>query len=211
MRNFDIRTTLSLSPSMARAHEVIYITRGTTATLNFNFGNKVYSFEDTDQITFILKQGKTTHWYKMFTYIVETEDEIPVAGKTYYSNIQSIGEDDESYQCTGTEVLEPGDNPKELGYYEVVDGNYSWRNTKYILDPHFCQSSGIGYDYISLILSSKETAYFYATTPETMVEFEIVIRLNTDSFASLGNNDSIIIEPQHPIGVIDSLFARIGG
>ena len=211
MRNFDIKTTLSLCPSFHLAHEVIYITRGATATLNFNFGNKLYGFEDTDQITFILEQGKNTYWYKMFTYLIETEDNKPIEGKTYYTDVKPIDDNEETYQCTGTEVSSPSGNPKELGYYEVVDGNYSWRNTKYIVDQHFNQSSGIGYDYISLVLSSKETSYLYATTPEDMIKFEVVIRLNTDNFASLGNNDSIIIEPQHPIGVINSLYAKLEG
>lgn len=211
MQNINIKATLSVYPTMAAAHEVIYITRGATATLNFNFGNKIYSFEDTDQLTFILKQGKTTYWYKMFTYLIPTEDESPISGKTYYSEVSSIGEDGEAFQCTGTEVLIPGDNPKELGYYEVVDGNHSWRDTNYIVDPHFCQSSGIGYDFVSLVLASKETAYLQPTSPDNLMEFEVVIRLNTDGFVSLGNNDSIIIETQHPIGVIDSLYAKLGG
>lgn len=209
--NYDIKTTMSIFPTIVRskAHELIYITRGSSAVLNFNFGKEIYSFADTDQITFILKQGKNLYWYKLFTYLIETEDTTPVEGKIYYKNVKPVEEN--AYQCTGTLVEEPATDPKAAGYFEVVEENHSWQNTKYLVDPHFSQNSGTGYDYVALNLDSEETKKLKATSDNEFVEFEVAIRLNTDSFASLGHKDSIIIEAQHPIAVVDSLYSKIGG
>jgi hypothetical protein len=41
------------------------------------------------------------------------------------------------------------------------------------------------------------------------VQFEVVVRLNTDIYNNLSNKDSIIIEPQHSIAVVDSLYGNI--
>jgi hypothetical protein len=57
-QNLDIITTLSVCPSAPKAHKIIFITRGASASLAFNFAEKVYNFEYTDQITFIFKQNK---------------------------------------------------------------------------------------------------------------------------------------------------------
>ena len=207
MNHFDIRTTLSLYPTAIKSHDIIYIARGATASLNFNFGDKIYGFDNVDQLTFILKQDKSYYEYKMFTYLVPSMDETVVAGKIYYSDVQAI--DNDEYACTGHPVLEPAGNPKEQNYYEVVEENHSWRDTKYLVDSHFSQFSGEGYDYISLVLHSAETMQFKPTMIDNHILCEVAIRLNTDMFGNLGGQDSIILEPQHPIAVVDSLYSRI--
>ena len=206
MNTFDIKTTLNIYPTVDTSHEIIYLQRGASATLNFDFSSKVYRFKDTDQITFIFKQGKNMYWYKMFTYLVPSEDEVAVEGKVYYTKVTPIDED--TYQCTAEEVIAP-QSPVANGYYEAVENNHSWRDTYYLVDPSFSQNSGISWGDISLLLSPKDTLEFKPTTPGKELSFEIVVRLNTDSFVSLGNRDSIIIEPQHPIAVVDSLYSKI--
>lgn len=206
MNYFDIKTTMSIYPTVAKTHDIIYITRGATATLNFNFGAKIYSFSDVDQFSYILKQDKHYYTYKMFTYLVPTEDTEVDASKSYYTNVEAFEGDE--FASTGSQVLEPSGNPKDQNYYEVVEGNHSWRNTKYIVDPHFSHNSGEGYEYATLILSSTETAQFKPTTPEANIQCEVVIRLNTEVFGNLGHQDSIIIEPQHPLAVVDSLYSK---
>jgi glycosyltransferase involved in cell wall biosynthesis len=61
-------------------------------------------------------------------------------------------------------------------------------------------------DVIIFNLDSEDTKQFKPGIP---VEYEIAIKLNTDSKASLSNKDSIIIEPQHPISVVDSLYSKL--
>lgn len=203
MENFDIRATLGICPTQYCAREMLYISRGASATLNFNYGAKIYGFENTDQFTYILKQGKQIKWYKMFTYLVETEDTEVVEGKVYYTNLQTIEGDE--LQCSASEVEEPEANPSAAGYYEEVEGNCSWRDTKYMIDPHFAMSVGDGWEYISIILSPYDTMDF----KPGQVECEVAIRLNTDSMSSLGNQDSIILEPQASIMVVDSLYSKL--
>lgn len=207
MHTFNIKTTLNINPTMpSTSHELIYLTRGSSATLNFDFGKEVYDFANTDQLTFIFKQGKTLHWFKMFNYLVASQDEEPIEGKIYYTDVIPIEED--SLQCTATRVYAP-EAPLANGYFEEVDNNCSWRDTFYIVDPHFALNSGDGWEYVTLILRPEETKAFKATTPGTEMAFEVALRLNTDLFENLGNTDSIIIEPQHPVAVIDSLYSEL--
>jgi hypothetical protein len=207
MRNFDIRTTLMLSPTVQLGPEVTYLTRGSTATLHFDLGKKFYSFEDLDQLTFMLKQGKNLYWYKMFTYLDPTQDTEVVEGKPYYRNIECNSED--PFACTAELVTNIEGSPAGLGLYEEVEGNVSWRDCFYIVDPHFTYAAGEGFSYINLVLQSKETAEFKPCNIDNPIQVEVAVRLNTDKFASLGNTDSIIIEPQMPVVVLDSLYSRI--
>ena len=78
-----------------------------------------------------------------------------------------------------------------------------------MLDEHFYHYYREGYDYVSFNFSSAETKELSLTTPENNMQFEVAIRLNTDSFESLRNSDSVIIEPQHSIAVVDSLYSKI--
>lgn len=149
----SIYATLRTTPTCNHTHEVIYITRGASADLVYPLYDKVFRFEDIEQLTFTFKQGKNVSWFEMFDI---TQDE---EGK------------------------------------DVVS-----------IDPHFYHFESPDYEAISFNLDTVETKAFKAGCP---VEYEIAVKLNTDSFASLGGKDSIIIEPQHPIEVRDSLYSRI--
>lgn len=74
------------------------------------------------------------------------------------------------------------------------------------LDSHFYYFNNAEYAAITFNLDSEETKQFKPNIP---VEYEIAIKLNTDSFVNLGGKDSTIIEPQHFIEVRDSLFSHI--
>ena len=145
----SIYATLRTTPTCNHTHEVIYITRGATAELIYPLYDKVFRFEDIEQVTFTFKQGKTIYWYSMFT-------------------------------------------PGEDGTVET--------------DSHFYHFNNAEYGAIVFNLDSEETKQFKAGLP---VEYEIAIKLNTDSFVSLGGKDSIIIEPQHPIEIRDSLYSKV--
>jgi hypothetical protein len=208
VNNFEIKTTLSVCPSrIQNTHNIIYITKGASATLNFNLTNKLYNLIDIDQLMFVLKHKDGLNWYKLFTYLVRSTDQEVVPGKTYYENVLPLEED--TFQCTGSIVIAPEGNPAENGYYEETSEACSWRDTYYIIDSHFVLNNVDKYEYVTLLLSSSETASLPLTSIDTPMDFEIDIRLNTDIFSSLNNKDSIIIEPQHYIAVVDSLYSHI--
>ena len=74
------------------------------------------------------------------------------------------------------------------------------------IDPHFYSFYSEDYGTVILFnLDSEETKQF---KPGILVEWEVAVKLNTDSFASSGK-DSTIIEPQHPLEVRDSLFSHV--
>lgn len=142
----SIHATLQVAPTRRnKAHEMIYITRGASAQLTYPL--KLFSIDDIDQITFILKQGRDLYGYSAL-------DEAAAEKKVSNAHF----------------------------YYDA--------------------------DYKTLIfnLDSEETKQFKAGIN---IEFEVVIKLNTDSFTTTGNKDSIVIEPQHPIAVVDSLYSKI--
>lgn len=149
----SIYATLRTTPSCQHTHEVIYITRGASAELIYPLYDKVFRFEDIEQITFTFKQGKNLYWYSMFEPVTDAE------GKTTINT-----------------------------------------------DSHFYHFDNDEYGAIMFNLDSEETKQF---KPNALIEYEIAIKLNTDSFANLGGKDSIIIEPQHPVEVRDSLFSRV--
>jgi hypothetical protein len=145
----SIDATLHTHPTCYHTHEVIYITRGASAELVYPLYDKVFRFEDIEQITFTFKQGKTVSWFTMF----ETAED---------KTIQT--------------------------------------------DPRFYHFDNEDYAAIIFNLDSEETKQF---KPGVNIEYEVAIKLNTDSYASLSNKDSIIIESQHPIAVVDSLYSRV--
>lgn len=149
----SIYATLRTMPSCVPTHEVIYITRGASAELVYPLYDKVFRFEDIEQVTFTFKQGKNIYWYSMFK---TTKDE----------------------------------NDKDV----------------IITDSHFYHFDNEDYGAIMFNFDNNETKQF---KPNVLVEYEIAIKLNTDSFANLGGKDSIIIEPQHPIEVRNSLFSHV--
>ena len=201
----SIYATLCASQTRhAPVHEAIYITRGASAELLYPLYDKVFRFEDVDQITFTLKQGKNLYWYSMFTYVVPSEDITVQSNKQYYTITPKI---EGALQCAITEVSAPTGNPKESNYFEIsTDASLNWKNTHYVVDPHFYHFDNAEYAAIIFNLDSEETKQF---KPNLNVEYEIALKLNTDSYATLGNKDSIIIEPQHSLSVVDSLYSRV--
>lgn len=145
----SIYATLHTAPTCRNIHhDIIYITRGASAELVYPLYDKVFRYEDIEQITFTFKQGKNITWFSM----MDTTEE-------------------------GTTI-----------------------------DPHFYYFNNEEYASIFFNLDNLETKQFKAGIP---VEYEITIKLNTDSFATLGGKDSIIIEPQIPLEVRDSLYSKI--
>jgi hypothetical protein len=201
----SIHATLHTAPTSRPVHEMIYITRGASAELLYPLHDKVFRAQDIDQITFTFKQGKTLYWYSMFTYIIPSEDTAVQQDKKYYTVTLDTAE--ASIPCSIEEVKNPTGNPKELNYYEISDAaNLNWKTSKYALDPHFYLFENDEYGAVIFNLDCEETKQF---KPGITVEYEIAVKLNTDSFASMSHKDSIIIEPQHPIAVIDSLYSKV--
>ena len=207
MENFNLYATLRATPSEHHAtNDLIYITRGASAELVYKLYDKAYMSIDTiDQATFTFKQGKSLFWYSMFNYLVKSTDSQVIEGKEYYTEITPLVEG--SLQCTATKVVSSEGNPAELGYYELsTDPKASWKTHVYFIDPHFYIFDDPAYSSIILNLSSVETKQFKANVE---MEYEVALRLNTDVFEATNYTDSIIIEPQHSIAVIDSLYSRI--
>lgn len=206
----SIYATLRTTPSRCtKPHEMLYIARGSSATLDFDLAAHAYSFTDLDQIVFLLRQGKLLYWYKMFTYLVKTRDVVVMPGKFYFTNVELLDPESESLQCKGTFVSDPTGNPAEQGYFEAVEDNHGWRDTWYLLEPRINHHCGENYDYITLVLFPEDTKCFKPTTTHGEVEFEIVARLNTDPLTHLASEDSTIIEAQHPIAIVDTLYGEI--
>lgn len=208
-KDFNLCATVSAFPAQPEVHEQLYFLRGASATLDFNLSEKVYSFSDIDQITFLLHQDKALYWYKMFTYLVKSQDTEVMPDKYYFTDVELLDESSNSLQCKGTFVNEPSGNPSAQNYFEVVDDNHGWRDTWYLFDPRFSYHCGENYEYITLVLFPEDTKHFKPTHKYDNVEYEIVVRLNTDPLTHLANEDSIIIEPQHPIAILDTLYGKI--
>jgi hypothetical protein len=152
----SIYATLHTHPTCHHTHEVIYITRGASAELVYPLYDKVFRFEDIEQITFTFKQGKTIFGVPMFKTLKDANDK------------------------------------------DVIE-----------IDSRFYHFDNDDYGAIIFNLSNEDTKAFKAGV---LVDYEIAIKLNTDnldSFAALGGKDSIIIEPQHPIEVRDSLYSHL--
>lgn len=148
----SIHATLHTAPTSRLVHEMIYITRGASAELVFPLYDKVYNFEDIEQVTITFKQGKNIDWFSMF-------EAVTVEGK---EEIQT--------------------------------------------DSHFYHFDNEEYGAIIFNLDNTETKSFKTGIP---IEWEVAVKLNTDSRATLSNKDSIIIESQHPIAVRDSLYSQV--
>jgi hypothetical protein len=207
MNTFNIKSTLNIQPTVTpTSREIIQITRGASAALTFSYGDKTYTFDDTDQITFMIKQGKTIYWYKMFTYLQPTQDMVPVPGKNYYTRVSRPAN---SFKCQATQVWPTAtESPAELEYYEETDENYSWRNTDYLFDDRFNFETIGGLETVTLILRPEDTAQFKAKSGKFM-EFEVAVRLNTEEKPGFAGQDAILIERQPLLMVADSLFSQI--
>ena len=80
----SIYATLHIHPTHRPTHEMIYITRGASAELVFPLYDKVYSFEDIEQVTLTFKQGKTVNWFTMFETVVEEEKPVIKTDSHFY-------------------------------------------------------------------------------------------------------------------------------
>lgn len=74
MRNFKINTTLGVVPSMAaqRKKASYFITRGSTATLTFDLSFKAYTFNQIEQLTFLLKEPSG----RISSYIMYNDEQV---------------------------------------------------------------------------------------------------------------------------------------
>ena len=204
MNNLNIISQLDVRPRAMGGSASQQIVRGASAMLTFDYLDKVYDFDGTDQLTFMLKQDKVVYWYKMFNYLVPTQDISPIPGKVYYKDVVK---DSNSFKCTATPVPAMlGERPFELGYYEEADGNYGWKNTLYTLDSRFFYNADT--DSVSMVLYPEDTLNFKAKLSKPLT-FEVAVRLNTDANPEFANRDTVLIEPQAPIFVSDSLYSTI--
>ena len=74
MRNFKINTTLGVVPSMAaqRKKASYFITRGSTATLTFDLSFKAYTFNQIEQLTFLLKEPSG----RISSYVMYNDEQV---------------------------------------------------------------------------------------------------------------------------------------
>lgn len=210
MKNLFIKARLNSAPTHKHICPLLVVTKGATAELSYNWSGELYSLDDIEQLTFMFKQGRNIIHYNMFHYLVKTTDTVVDSTKTYFTDIRPVAEN--SYQCTATWVETPVGNPTTANYYELVTDDSGERNdTYYMIDDRFYYEFSDKYDLnmITFNLSALETNQFKTTRPGSEVIFEVATKLNTDRFANLRNQDSIIIEPQPPIAVVDSLYSKI--
>lgn len=206
--DINIKTTLGINPRQ-KPNELLIITRGATAKIDYNLADKWFSYDILEQLVFSFKQKKKLRWYAMFKYLVLTEDTEIDESKNYYKNVRYI-DVNKSYECTADLVADPMDNPLAAGYYEeVLEPEEGQNNLRYIIDSHFGHIKNSDADYIVFMLSPQETSLLSPTSPGAEMQFEITVRLNTDGQEELINHDSTIIEKQPRIIVNDSLYGQV--
>ena len=185
MGELRIRATLGVKPehNIIQAPAITYLTRGASGSIDFDLEMLDYfDSKDPDQITFIFKQGKVISSYNMFDYLVPTTDTEIDSNKAYYTQDGELVED-------FTEVL-----VEDL--YEIAEDNgYLRAYTPCLIDRHF---ELLG-ETIRFWFDTNETLEFKPTQPEDGVQFEVVLRFG----------DRVLIEPQLPLMVIDSLSGQI--
>ena len=214
MPRIDIKTILGFAPPCPK-HEILVITRGATASIDYNLFDKVYDMENIDQMTFIFKQDKKIISFNLIEYFKITEDTIVEPDKNYYKKVSAdlLSETDFAFEPIVTiEGSSIAAYIKEFGnIYEQCELASGEVNLNWQFNKHFSHVSGNGYSYITFMLTSDETLMFKPTCPENNVLFEVVTILNTDSFSGMHGEDSTIISAQHPIAVVDSLYGKIAG
>ena len=212
MPRIDIKTILGFAPPCPK-HEILVITRGATASIDYNLFDKVYDMENIDQMTFIFKQDKKIISFNLIEYFKITEDTIVEPDKNYYKKVSAdlLSETDFAFEPIVTiEGSSIAAYIKEFGdIYEQCELASGEVNLNWQFNKHFSHVSGNGYSYITFMLTSEETLLFEPTCPENNVLFEVVTILNTDSFSGMHGEDSTIISAQHPIAVVDSLYGKI--
>ena len=203
MDGLNFKTVLGVKPSNSFMHDILVITRGATADITYDLGNKFYNTELLDQITFVFKQNQCVFHYDMFNYLDKTSDTEAEDGKIYYTALTRVADD--SLQVEATAVIDYTGNPKAAGYYEVVPITDAKNGLYWMLDDHFWLMNGL----LTFTFSAEETKNLRTTTPDNNMLFEVVFRLDTDDLESNKGKDSIIIEPQHAIAVRDSIYSQI--
>ena len=214
MPRIDIKTILGFTPPCPK-HELLVITRGATASIDYNLFDKVYDIENIDQMTFIFKQGKKIISFNLIEYFKITDDTVVKPDKNYYKKVSAdlLSETDFAFEPIVTiEGSSIAAYTKEFGdIYEQCELASGGVNLNWQFNRHFSHVSGNGYSYITFMLTPDETLMFKPTYPENNVLFEVVTRLDTDSFSGMHGEDSTIISAQHPIAVVDSLYGKIAG
>ena len=214
MPRIDIKTILGFTPPCPK-HELLVITRGATASIDYNLFDKVYDMENIDQMTFIFKQDKKIISFNLIEYFKITEDTIVEPDKNYYKRVEADLQSSTDFIFEQIAVLEGSSIAayiKEFGdIYEQCELASGGVNLNWQFNRHFSHVSGNGYSYITFMLTPDETLMFKPTYPENNVLFEVVTRLDTDSFSGMHGEDSTIISAQHPIAVVDSLYGKIAG
>ena len=205
MNNLKFRTVLGVCGPKSFKHDILVFTRGATATITYDLGNKVYNLDSIDQITFIFKQGLNTFYFNMLNYLRKTDDTEADGEKVYYEKLQPVAED--SLQVTATPVIGYVGSLAGKNYYEICSLEDGEDNLYWMLDEHFYLLDKV----LTFTMFPEETAELALTSPMNNMKFEIVFRLDTDSAQVNSYRDSIIIEPQHPIAVVDSLYSQIAG
>ena len=209
MSNINIKATLGICPR-TRLHEKLVVQRGASAEIVYSLLERGVSFSLLEQVTFSFKQRKEVFWFNMFRYLTPTEDTEIDDDKVYYKNVIPVAEG--SLQCIAEEVTNPVDNPTYAGYYEEVlklaDGQ---NDLRYFIDPHFNSGVGLNGEFVSFVMAPEETAKLVPTSRGADIQFEVALRLNTDTQEEFYNHDSVIIDPQPGIIVVDSLYSQIDG
>ena len=212
MPRIDIKTILGFTPP-CKKHELLVITRGASASIDYNLFDKVYDIENIDQMTFIFKQGKKILRFNLIDYFKVTSDVVVEPNKNYYKKVNAdlpSRPDFAFEQIVTIEGSSIAAYTKEFGdIYEQCELASGEVNLNWQFNKHFSHVSGNGYSYITFMLTSEETLLFEPTCPENNVLFEVVTILNTDSFSGMHGEDSTIISVQHPIAVVDSLYGKI--
>ena len=212
MPRIDIKTILGFTPPCPK-HELLVITRGATASIDYNLFDKVYDIENIDQMTFIFKQDKKIISFNLIEYFKITKDTVVEPDKNYYKRVEADLQSSTDFAFEPIVTIEGSSiaaYTKEFGdIYEQCELASGEVNLNWQFNKHFSHVSGNGYSYITFMLTSEETLLFEPTCPENNVLFEVVTILNTDSFSGMHGEDSTIISAQHPIAVVDSLYGKI--
>lgn len=177
MSNYHIHTKLNLHPSTnCHCKDSFIVTKGASADF-------ILSFEDYSY----LKPSEGEAWY---TYIEQVTFIFKQPGKSAEAFNLFAVYDEETGKWIPT---------------RKSDQDYG-ENEGPSIDPHFAYDADN--ECISLLVSADETAEWDVTEDGEEVKFEIAIDTDTYSDRSIigQNTDSIIIEKQDSVIVVDSLY-----
>lgn len=210
MRDINIKTILSVNPRIKQPKAFV-ITRGASAKIDYSLANKWFSYDLIEQVIFSFKQRKNIWSYKMFKYLVPTEDIEVNEEKTYYKNVV-LKDAEVSYECTAEIVTNPVDNPRNANYYEeLFELSSGQNNIRYIINDHFGFIKDEFGEHIIFMFAPEETINFESSRSCEDVQFEAAIRFDTDSRPELLERDSVIVDVQPNIIIRDSLYGQASG